>query len=262
MSVSRGKFLKQLGKSIPGLVLGSGVAGAAQTLLGKMAAASGEMNPLPVAEKKAIAQEAKIAFIESGPTAGNQIALTFDDGPTPGVTDLILDELARQQVKATFFMIGEKVAAAPNLARRVLAEGHEVANHTFTHPRLTTLPDREVISEIEKTQEIIQEVLNHRPIWFRPPFGDLRQNQARLLADRGLGIVLLGVDTRDWAQPSPDEIIGRALAGTKAGSIILCHDLHPQTAESVGPILEGLLEKGFHFVTLSPFLSSPASLSK
>jgi peptidoglycan-N-acetylglucosamine deacetylase len=262
MPVSRGEFLKQLGKSIPGMVLGGGVAGAAHKILSKIAAVSGEMKPLPVVEKKVVAQEAKIEFIKSGPTTGNRIALTFDDGPSPGVTDLILDELARRQVKATFFMIGQNVAANPDLARRVLAEGHEVANHTYTHVRLTTLPDKDVIAEIEKTQTIMQEVLNYRPIWFRPPFAEFRQNQAAIPSSRGLGIVLLDVDTRDWAQPGTDEIISRALENTKAGSIILCHDLYRQTVDSVGPLLDGLIEKSFEFGTISELLLSPATFSK
>ncbi len=113
MSVSRGKFLKQLGKSIPGMVLGGGVTGAAQSLLRKMAAASGALKTPVLAGKKEITRGEKIDFIKSGPADGNRIALTFDDGPTPGVTDRILDELAKRNVKATFFMIGKHIARAP-----------------------------------------------------------------------------------------------------------------------------------------------------
>jgi peptidoglycan/xylan/chitin deacetylase (PgdA/CDA1 family) len=201
-----------------------------------------------------IAQDAKIEFITSGPPDADRVALTFDDGPTPGVTDLILDELQRRNLHATFFMIGERIATAPDLARRVLAEGHEVGNHTFTHPKLTTLADEYVDAEIQKTQDIIGEVLNHRPAWFRPPYGALRQNQAILPAQKGLGIVLWSVDPQDWAQPGEAKIAGTVLAETKPGSIILCHDLHRQTADGVGAILDGLLERGFAFTTLSELL--------
>jgi peptidoglycan-N-acetylglucosamine deacetylase len=256
MSVTRGTFLKALGKSLPGMVLGSGAATAARTLLGKVAAASGATEfPAPaVAANQEVASGAKIEFIQSGPSDGNRIALTFDDGPTPGVTDLILDELKQRKLHATFFMIGERIAAAPDLARRVLAGGHEVGNHTFTHPKLTTLADEQVEAEIQKTQDIMGEVLNHRPAWFRPPYGALRQDQAGLLASRGLGIVLWSVDSRDWADPGEAEIIRKVLAETKAGSIIVCHDLHRQTADGVGPILDGLLERGFTFATLSALM--------
>jgi len=202
MSVTRGTFLKALGKSLPGMVLGSGAATAARTLLGKMAAVSNAPGatefPAPaVATNQEVASGPKVEFITSGPPDGNRIALTFDDGPTPGVTDRILDELQKRKLHATFFMIGQRIAAAPDLARCVLAEGHEVGNHTFTHPKLTTLSDQQADAEIQKTQDIMAEVLNHRPAWFRPPYGALRQDQAAMLASRGLGIVLWSVDSKD-----------------------------------------------------------------
>ena len=260
MSVTRGKFLKALGKSIPGMVLGGGVATAARRILAKMAAASGatEFSASEAAPEKEIAQDAKIEFITSGLPDGNRIALTFDDGPTPGVTELILDELRRRKLHATFFMIGQGIAAAPDLARRVLAEGHEVGNHTFTHPNLTTLADRQVDAEIQKTQDIMADVLNHRAVWFRPPYGALRQDQAGLPARRGLGIVLWSVDPQDWSQPGEAKIVETVLAQTRPGSILLCHALHWQTANGVGPILDGLLERGFAFATLSALMRQPS----
>jgi peptidoglycan/xylan/chitin deacetylase (PgdA/CDA1 family) len=251
MSVSRGKFLKSLGKSIPGMMLGGGVATAAQTFLGKMAAASGATE---VPAQPELATAVKVDFITSGPPDGNRIALTFDDGPTPGVTEFILDELKRRKLQATFFMIGERIAAAPDLARRVLAEGHEVGNHTFTHPKLTSLADQQVDAEIQKTQAIMAEALNHRAVWFRPPYGALRQNQAGILQKAGLRVVLWNVDPGDWSQPGEAKIVGTILAETKPGSIIVCHDKYQQTVNSVGPILDGLIERGFSPTTLSALL--------
>ena len=250
MSVTRGTFLKSLGKSLPGMVLGGGVAGAAQKLLSKMtAAANASGRPVPSA--------AKIKFIECGPPDDNRIALTFDDGPTPGVTDLILDELKKRQLRATFFMIGRRITEAPELAKRVLHEGHEVGNHTYAHVNLTTIKDEEADSEIEKTQAVMARQLNHRSTWFRPPYGALRQNQAGMLARRGMGIVLWNVDPADWSQPGEDKIISKILAETTAGSIVLCHDVSQQTANCVGPILDGLLQRGFHFATLSTLMRQP-----
>jgi len=259
MSVTRGDFLRQLGKSLPGMVLGSGVAAAAHKVLTKVASASNAMegpNPDPAAlkAKAVVAQPVEIPFIKRGPAVENRIALTFDDGPTPGVTDRILDELKRRDLKATFFMIGRNVAAAPDLARRVLAEGHDIGNHTYTHPKLTTLPDAEVEREIQQTQDVFDEVLHYRSTWFRPPFGELRQNQAHLLASRNLGIVLGNVDPSDWSQPGEAKISGTILSDTKAGSIIICHDLYAQTAACIGGVLDGLLERGYSPVTLSRLL--------
>ena len=163
MAVSRGKFLKSLGKSIPGMVLGGGITTAAQKVLGKVAAVSGEPAIPSAPADPATVKVEPVEFIKQGPAEGNRIALTFDDGPTPGVTDLILDELKQRGLRATFFMIGNGITAAPDLARRVLVEGHEVGNHTLTHPKLTALPDAQVEAEVDKTQEIIRDVLRTSP---------------------------------------------------------------------------------------------------
>lgn len=255
MSVSRGKFLKSLGQSIPGMVLGAGVGIAAEKLLARVAAASGEpIESTQAAPPVASATSEPIEFISEGPVAGNRIALTFDDGPTLGVTDRILDLLKQRGLQATFFMIGNRIAASPELARRVLAEGHEIANHTFTHAKLTQLDAAAVEREIAQTQAVMGEVLNHRAIWFRPPYGALRPNQAGLVRAAGLRPVLWSVDSRDWAQPGEPEIVQRILFGAKAGAIILCHDLHAQTATALPRIIDGLLERGFVIVTLSSLL--------
>jgi peptidoglycan/xylan/chitin deacetylase (PgdA/CDA1 family) len=257
MSVSRAKFLQTLGKSIPGLAMG-GTAAAAQALAEKLATISGPIAQPAVAPLKSGGME----FLRHGPSDGNRIALTFDDGPTPGVTDRILDELKRRDLRATFFMIGQKVAAAPELARRVLAEGHEIGNHSFTHPKLAELPDTRVVEEIEKTQAIMHEVLYHHPTWFRPPFGSFRREQTGILQRENLRLVMWSVDPKDWSQPGESKIAETILTNTKSGSIILCHDLYPQTVNAVGKILEGLTARGFSFVTLSTLLANVAFSSE
>jgi len=251
--VSRGEFLRSFGKSMTGMALNAGVVVAAQTLAKRFAAAT----PPPSDQLMVKKTEAPLAadpFIYSGPTEGNRIALTFDDGPTPGVTDRILDELKQRQLHATFFMIGKNVVAQPDLARRVLAEGHEIGNHTFTHPKLNTLPEAQAVAEVEKAQQTFTDVLNYHAKWFRPPCGALRKNQSGILHDKNLGIVFWSVDPGDWAQPGEAHITDFILSQTKPGSIILCHDLYPQTAHCVGLILDGLLQRGFNLVTLSTLL--------
>jgi peptidoglycan/xylan/chitin deacetylase (PgdA/CDA1 family) len=248
--VSRGKFLKSLGTSVTGLALGAGVASAAQALAGKLASGPVMTSVPPPVEKP-------VDFIRSGPGDGNRIAITFDDGPTPGVTEAVLDELGKRGLLATFFMIGQRVVAAPELARRVAAEGHEIGNHTFNHPKLNTLSDHQVGEEIQKTQAVLGEAAQSQPVWLRPPYGAFRKNQAALARGKNLGVVLWSVDSRDWSQPGADRIVETVLSETKPGSIILCHDLHRQTAESLPRILDGLLARGFNFVTLSSFLGEP-----
>jgi peptidoglycan/xylan/chitin deacetylase (PgdA/CDA1 family) len=258
MSVTRGKFLKELGRSLPGMILGSGIAGAAQKVLGKVAVSNAMEGPNPSEIK--LAQVAKTVdapsaenkFVESGPTTGNRIAFTFDDGPTPGVTDLLLDELKRHNAKATFFMIGQRILAEPELARRVLAEGHEIANHTYTHPNMTQISEAQAISEIEKTQAAMSEVLQTSAKWFRPPYGALRQNQAQLLTSRGLRVVLWSINPGDWAaDTTTDAVTAKILADAGPGSIIVCHDLHLHAVQSTKVVLEALAKRSLVFTTLS-----------
>jgi peptidoglycan/xylan/chitin deacetylase (PgdA/CDA1 family) len=143
MSITRGEFLRSLGKSLPGLVASTGVATAAETLFRRLAHATPPV-PSPAAKQ---ARE-QVPFLSRGPADSRLVAFTFDDGPVPGVTERILDTLRAHDARATFFLIGEKVAAAPELARRVLAEGHELGHHTYTHRKLTELSDPDFDREL------------------------------------------------------------------------------------------------------------------
>jgi peptidoglycan/xylan/chitin deacetylase (PgdA/CDA1 family) len=271
MAVSRAQFLKSLGASVTGLALGSGIASAAAEALAGATTPASVAPPTPTVPTAPAAaphlvgppatlapiDPKKVHFIGSGPSAGNQIAITFDDGPTPGVTNVVLDELKKRNLHSTFFMIGNRVVTAPDLARRVLAEGHEVCNHTFNHLKLNTLPDQQVDFEIQKTQDTMAQLLNHHATWLRPPYGAFRKNQIGIPEAKQIGVVFWSVDPRDWSQPGEDKIVNTILTETKPGSIILCHDLHKQTANCVGRILDGLLERNFKFTTIGAFLGQP-----
>jgi peptidoglycan-N-acetylglucosamine deacetylase len=256
MSVTRGTFLKSLGKSLPGMVLGSGVGAAAQKLLGKLAAVPGMPGSHETIAQRDAIQQALADVVHHGPAEGNRVALTFDDGPTPGVTDRILDELKARNLHATFFMIGQCVAASPDLARRVVAEGHLAGNHTYTHRRLTELSDTQAAEEILKTQDLMADVLNVRPVWFRPPFGLLNHSQNLLLSSHGLRVVMWNVDTRDWSKPGVDQILAHVANDTKPGAIILCHDKFVQTADALPRILDHLAECDLSAVTMPALLAS------
>lgn len=205
-------------------------------------------------------REAGVRFVNHGPGLGRRIAVTFDDGPTPGVTEKVLAALRERHLSATFFMIGQRVAAAPSLAHRVREEGHEIGNHSYTHPQLGRLPAPQVLAQLGKTQEEIERATGFRPCWMRPPYGSFRPVQAPLASQEGLGVVLWSVDTRDWARPGTERIWETVMTQTRPGSIVLMHDLHLQTAEVVGRVLDGLLERGFEFATISGFLGVPRSV--
>jgi peptidoglycan/xylan/chitin deacetylase (PgdA/CDA1 family) len=220
------------------MLLGGGAA-AAKQLLDKVASVGGEPAPAAVMTKLDSAPLPKAsAFISSGPSEGRRVALTFDDGPTPGVTDRILDELHRRNLRATFFIIGSKVGAAPDLVRRAFAEGHTVANHSFTHPNLSRLPDAQILDELRKTQDTIADLLNVRPVWFRPPYGGFRGDQVHLATSLGLRAVLWSLDPHDWSKPNSESIIQLVSQNVQPGSIVLCHDLHPVTADALPAILD------------------------
>ncbi len=253
MDLSRRVFLRKLG------LLGAGLAtpslGWALDMTARVAPPAGAETVRRAAP--AGAAPAGVHFVNHGPGLGRRIAVTFDDGPTPGVTEKVLAALRERHLSATFFMIGQRVAAAPSLARRVREEGHEIGNHSYTHPQLGRLPAPQVLAQLQKTQEAIEQATGFRPRWMRPPYGSFRPAQAPLASEEGLGVVLWSVDTRDWARPGTERILETVLTQSHPGSIVLMHDLHLQTAEVVGRVLDGLLERGFEFATISGFLGSP-----
>jgi peptidoglycan/xylan/chitin deacetylase (PgdA/CDA1 family) len=242
-----------------GMVLGSAASAAAQALAARLSGTAPSTAATPNSSEESVSSPDP--FINRFSPEGYRVALTFDDGPTPAVTERILDELKRRHVLATFFMIGQRVAAQPDLARRVASEGHEIGNHTFTHPKLNTLPDQQVALELDQTQDVIQEVVNQRPVSFRPPYLAFRKNQAVLAHSKGLKIICGDVDSRDWSQPGEEKIIATIFTKTSPGSIIICHDCHDQTANCLGQILDGLLERGCKFGTISSFLVQTETIS-
>jgi len=196
-------------------------------------------------------------FVMRGPGLGRRIALTFDDGPSPGITDVVLKELAKRNLTATFFMIGNKVERYSTLAKEVFAAGHEIGNHSYTHPSLSSLSAEKVGYELQKTQDVIADVTGKAPVWFRPPYGAFRKDQGFIPRSKSLGVAYWSVDPRDWARPGVSAIVSRVTAATNPGSIVLLHDLHTQTRDAVGSILDNLMESSFTLSRLSGFLGSP-----
>ncbi len=180
------------------------------------------------------------------------IALTFDDGPHPELTPKLLDILRQKGVRATFFVIGSNVAKYPEIARRIVAEGHEIANHSYTHPALTKIGMARVNDEIEKTCVAIEQATGRRPIAMRPPYGALNASVERsLLQDHGLDVVLWSVDPLDWRRPGASEVTRRLVDGAQPGAILLAHDIHPGTIEAMPETISRLKAEGYSFATVS-----------
>jgi len=184
------------------------------------------------------------------------IAMTFDDGPSAENTPRLLEMLKQRNIKATFFLIGQNVASNPDLVRRILAEGHEIGNHSWTHPQLSKLSDQRVSSEITKTQDAIKDASGFTPTLLRPPYGAITPRQREWIENQfGLSIILWSVDPFDWKRPGASVITQRILTETRSGAIILSHDIHKQTVDAMPATLDGLMRKGFKFVTVSQLIA-------
>jgi peptidoglycan/xylan/chitin deacetylase (PgdA/CDA1 family) len=187
---------------------------------------------------------------------GRYIAMTFDDGPSPETTPRLLDILKQRNIKATFFMIGQNAERNPEIVKRILAEGHEIGNHSWTHPQLAKLSDDRVTEEITKTQNAIQNAAGYTPTLLRPPYGSITSRQKEWIESKfGLSVILWSVDPFDWKRPGASVIEQRILAGAQPGAIILSHDIHKQTVDSMPDTLDALAAKGYKFVTVSQLIA-------
>ncbi len=187
-----------------------------------------------------------------------KIALTFDDGPHPRVTHQILDVLSKYGVKATFFMVGENVKNYPDTAKRVAREGHEIGNHTYTHPHIKNMNENELLTEMAKCDKAIKEVAGVESVkLFRPPEGVIDSAVKAISSEKGYSIILWRIDTRDWAGTSVAEIKSNIDKNVETGDIILMHDYISKkchTVEALNVIIPMLLEKGYEFVTVSELI--------
>jgi peptidoglycan-N-acetylglucosamine deacetylase len=187
---------------------------------------------------------------------GPYIAMTFDDGPSPETTSRLLDILKQRNIKVTFFMIGQNAERYPEIVKRILAEGHEIGNHSWTHPQLAKLSDDRVTEEITKTQNAIHNASGYTPTILRPPYGSITARQKEWIESKfGLSVILWSVDPFDWKRPGASVIQQRILAGARPGAIILSHDIHKQTVDSMPATLDALAAKGYKFVTVSQLIA-------
>src|SRR6266699_1383910 len=198
--------------------------------------------------------ESNITF-NSVHVAGPYIAITFDDGPSATLTPKLLDLLAAHHIKATFFVIGENVAEHSEIVARAAGEGHEIANHSWSHPNLGKMSGDSVRSQLQRTDDAIQNATGKRPTLMRPPYGSITAREKRWIHDEfGYQIILWDVDPYDWKRPGPAVVRNRILQETQPGSIVLSHDIHPGTIEAMPSTLDALEAKGFKFVTVSELI--------
>ena len=195
------------------------------------------------------------------PVSDNAVGLTIDDGPHPLVTSLFVDILQRYGVHATFFVVGEKVEECPELLRRLVDAGHEIGNHTYSHPRLGQIKDVDALAEIRAGALAIGKVSGKPTPLMRPPGGGLAKDVLRAATAANSTVVLWTHNTNDWLRPSPEEIAASALRDLKPGSIILMHQGSMESVRALPLIIEGARERGFRLSPVGEMLrESPVAV--
>jgi peptidoglycan/xylan/chitin deacetylase (PgdA/CDA1 family) len=191
-------------------------------------------------------------------TTEKVVALTFDDGPDPAGTHAILDTLKSRQVPATFFLIGHDIAAHPDLARDIAAAGHEIGNHSFSHDHMIGVTPAWVADEVEATDALIRAAGYTGDILFRPPYGKKFLALPHYLASHGRTTITWDVEPDSDGTPAAATVVSDTLGQVRPGSILLLHAMYSgraQTREAIGPIVDGLKQRGFRFVTVSQLLA-------
>lgn len=193
-------------------------------------------------------------------TSKKVIAITFDDGPHPQNTPRLLDMLKERGVKATFFVVGNMVKYNPQMLRRMIAEGHEIGNHTVTHGTLSRMNDAGLKSELTRAHQQILAATGVPPRCMRPPGGAIKKAQKQLmLREFGYPTILWSCDPKDWQRPGVDVVAQRLIDGAYPGGILLAHDLHKPTVDAMPRTLDTLLRQGYEFVTISELISMDES---
>ncbi|KAI5464882.1 polysaccharide deacetylase family protein [Mariannaea sp. PMI_226] len=202
-----------------------------------------------------------VGTVINGCTKPNTVAIAFDDGPYT-FTDDILDTLANSGVKATFFVNGDNYASIydyQSTIQRMVADGHQVASHTWSHPDLTTLSSAQVKSQMTKLESALVDIIGKFPTYMRPPYLTTNSKVLKTLGDLGYHVIEDSIDTHDWENDTPDAIKTSEKLFNKAlnagGSITLCHDVYEQTADALLPhMISAIKNRGLKGVTVGECL--------
>ncbi|WP_433922317.1 polysaccharide deacetylase family protein [Paenibacillus taichungensis] len=205
-----------------------------------------------------------ISLIEQVSVREKAVAFTFDDGPHPVYTHQLLETFRNVGGRATFFMIGREMEVYPEIANTVHHEGHEIANHTYTHPDLTKLTLEQAGEELQRAEILIREVTGKTVKCFRPPYFGVNDDILSLAAERGYqSIGAVNGGAKDWDNPGVDHILEHTRSTVKPGSVFLFHDGYgdrSQTVEAVRVLVEEMAAAGYRFVTVSEMLANSSDV--
>jgi peptidoglycan/xylan/chitin deacetylase (PgdA/CDA1 family) len=206
--------------------------------------------------------------LQCPPVKPARVALTFDDGPSPH-TEAIADLIARHGGAGTFFVLGDKVAGQEPLLRRMVAAGHELGNHTYSHPHCGRLEEGALREELARAQQAITDASGRTPVLVRPPYGEDAERVGAVGAEIGLDCILWDVDPIDWRERSVERIVRRVLDGIRDRAIVDFHDGWPShhtgirdrtpTVDALREILPELVRRGYEPVTVSAMSAQPAT---
>ncbi len=184
-------------------------------------------------------------------TGGKKIALTFDDGPHPVYTPMLLEGLKKRGVKVTFFLMGSAVEKYPDIVKQIADDGHLIGNHTFHHVGLENADTALIESEVVSANELIEKIAGERPQFIRPPFG---QCDDGIESDTGMICVLWSIDPQDWCTKDAAKVVRRVVANAKDNGIILLHDQYKTSVMAAFTIIDELQKEGYEFVTVDEIL--------
>jgi peptidoglycan/xylan/chitin deacetylase (PgdA/CDA1 family) len=195
-------------------------------------------------------------------TDDKKVALTFDDGPNDRYTPALLDLLARHRVPATFFLVGSHLKEQPSVARDAVAAGHEIGNHTYSHPSLLFMASEKIVAEVSRTDQLIRDLLGVQARLMRPPMGLFTKRVVEVIEGIGYRTVVGDVYPRDPHEPGRQKIVARVLERVRPGSVIILHDGgnsanydRSHTVQAVAEIVPALVDQGYEFVRVSDLLA-------
>lgn len=184
-------------------------------------------------------------------TAVKKIALTYDDGPDPVYTEELLAVLEAENVRATFFLLGQEIAGQEETVKKMYAAGHILGNHTYSHVDLLGLSEWEALEQLRKTNEVIAACTGEYPQYFRPPFGRCSESINKQIS---MLMIMWTLDTRDWECQDTGVIVENIVQNVKENDIILMHDGYETTVEATRQIIPILKEQGYTFVTVEELM--------
>ncbi|MFQ6878716.1 MAG: polysaccharide deacetylase family protein [Oscillospiraceae bacterium] len=184
-------------------------------------------------------------------TAVKKIALTYDDGPDPVYTEELLAVLEAENVRATFFLLGQEIAGQEETVKKMYAAGHILGNHTYSHVDLLGLSEWEALEQLRKTNEVIAACTGEYPQYFRPPFGRCSESINKQIS---MLMIMWTLDTRDWECQDTGVIVENIVQNVKENDIILMHDGYETTVEATRQVIPILKEQGYTFVTVEELM--------